>query len=399
MNMLRILFVITALLTVLGSNTYAQTLEVPPDSLELSFRPYGSFRGHLAFYNEEVEMQENGSRIGFEFGVKKRKVRYFVGAELQLNMFKSNASFNTDANTSGGFIVAEKQQERQVFATRLGFIGVDLQKWGTISVGKQWGVYYDVTSYTDKFNVFGGQASATYVAGTDGGAVGTGRADQALIYRNKFGPVSFGAQVQARTGSNGHFLDGFGLSVQVNVLEGLKAGVAFNQAFMVDSLINSGQILGLRGHPDYFTIGSRYTSKRVDIGALYAMQTNGDLTQGLANIPGEGVVTPSVIFDATGFEFYSKLKFKKINLIAGYNLYSPDTEDISLPGGEKPISSEYERNYIILGVEYRPIETAYFYSEFRISSGKTALGTDEIDVLTLGLRVDVERILTKTIKR
>lgn len=397
--MQRFYFVVAMLFTLGTTTLFSQTDEIPQDSIQLTFKPYGSFRGHFAFYNDEVEMQENGSRVGFEFGVKSRKVRYFAGSELQLNMFKSDASFNADANTSGGFLIAEKQQERQVFATRLGYIGVDLHKWGTFSVGKQWSVYYDVTSYTDKFNVFGGQASATYVAGTDGGAVGTGRADQSLIYRNKLGPVTLGAQIQARSGSNGHFIDGFGLSAQVEILKGLKAGAAFNQAYLIDTLVDSGKILGLTDQPTYFTLGASYTGKRFDLGAVYAIQTNGDLTKGIANVPGEGIVTPTVVYDAYGIELYGKVKFKDINLIGGYNYYNPATEDISLPTGEKPISPDYNRNYIILGMEYRPIETAYFYSEFRISSGKTALGTDELDVLTLGLRIDIDRQVTKTVKR
>lgn len=355
--MRRLFWVVTFLLTVQASTLLSQDTGIPVDSLQLSFKPYGSFRGHFAFYNDEVEMQENGSRVGFEFGVKSRNIRFFAGSELQLNMFKSDANFNADANTSGGFLIAESQQARQVFATRLGYLGVDLQKWGTFSVGKQWGVYYDVTSYTDKFNVFGGQASATYVARTDGGAVGTGRADQALIYRNKWGPIAVGAQVQARTGGNGHFLDGYGISAQVDILKGLKAGVAYNQAFLADTLVDSGQILGLKDHPSYFTVGASYTGKRFDLGAVYAIETNGDLSQGLANVPGVGIVTPTVVYNASGIELYGKYKFEKVNLIAGYNLYNPDTEDISLPTGEKPISAEYKRSYIVLGMEYRPIET------------------------------------------
>ncbi|MBP6185983.1 MAG: porin [Chitinophagales bacterium] len=395
----RFSFVLSVLFTLGTTALFSQTYEVPEDSLQLSFKPYGSFRGHFAFYNDEIEMQENGSRVGFEFGIQSKNIRYFAGSELQLNMFKSDASFNASTNTSGGFLIAEKQQERQVFATRLGYIGADLHKWGSVSLGKQWGVYYDITSYTDKFNVFGGQASATYVAGTDGGAVGTGRADQSLLYRNKLGPVSFGAQIQARTGSNGHFLDGFGFSAQVDILEGLKAGAAFNQAYLVDTLVDSGQILGLTDQPGYFTVGASYTSKRFDVGAVYAIQTNGDVTKGYANVPGQGIVTPSVVYDASGIELYGKLKFEKINLLGGYNYYNPDTEDISLPTGEIPISSSYVRKYIVLGLEYKPLETVYFYTELRISSGKTVLGTDELDVLTVGAVIDVERMITKTIKR
>jgi hypothetical protein len=47
-----------------------------------------------------------------------------------------------------------------------------------VAIGKQTAVHYDVTSYTtDRFNVFGGQGTSTCVAGTDGGASGTGLLD------------------------------------------------------------------------------------------------------------------------------------------------------------------------------------------------------------------------------
>jgi predicted porin len=392
------LLVITVCLVQVGG-LYAQTDEVSKDSIQLSFKPYGSFRGHFAVYNEEIELQENGSRIGFEFGIKRKNIRYFAGSELQLNMFKSDISFNASTNIGGGFLVSEKAQERQVFATRLGYLGVDLNKWGIITVGKQNGVYYDVASYTDKFNVFGGQASAVYVAGTDGGTVGTGRADQALIYRNKIGIFAFGAQMQARTATNGYFFDGFGLSAQVNILKGLKIGAAFNRAYLDDTLINSGQILGFKDQPTYFTVGTSYSNKRFELAAVYANQTNGDLANGFINDPVQGIISPIVIYNAKGMELFGKLKFDKINILAGYNYYQPDTDDIQTPSGQKPISPDFARKYIVLGLEYRPVETAYFYIESRISDGKTALGTDEIDVLTMGLRIDVERMISKTIKR
>jgi hypothetical protein len=139
--MRKLFLLVIAVCLVQVGGLFAQAYEVPEDSIQLSFRPYGSFRGHFAVYNEEIELQENGSRIGFEFGIKRKNIRYFAGSELQLNMFKGDISFNASTNIGGGFLVADKPQERQVFATRLGYLGVDLNKWGTITVGKQNGVY------------------------------------------------------------------------------------------------------------------------------------------------------------------------------------------------------------------------------------------------------------------
>ena len=86
--------------------------------------------------------------------------------------------------------------------TRLGNVGIDFGAGGRITVGKQWAVHTDVTLYTtDQFTVFGSQASATYTAGTDGGFLATGRADQVVTYRNTiFKVLRIGGQAQFKIG-------------------------------------------------------------------------------------------------------------------------------------------------------------------------------------------------------
>jgi predicted porin len=316
-----------------------------------------------------------------------------------MNMFKDNLTFNADANLSGGFLILDKTQTQQVFGTRLGYLGIDMNKFGTVTVGKQWSVYYDITGYTDKFNVFGGQASATYVTGTDGGGSGTGRADQALIYRNQFGPVLIGVRMQARTATNNHFLDGYGFSAQVNLLKGLKVGAAFNKAFPDDTVISRHEILGLTGQPTYLAVGVRYAIGNLLLAAVYAHETNGDLTPGYINDSTQGILIPTVVFNADGFELYGKYNFGKMDVLAGYNNYNPHVEDITTPTGQKPVSPDFKRHYIIIGLEYHPINGAYFYAEQRISNGKTSLGTNEFNVFTLGIRIDVAAAFSKTIKR
>ncbi|MCS5946814.1 porin [Klebsiella variicola subsp. variicola] len=40
-------------------------------------------------------------------------------------------------------------------ATRLAFIGIDNPDWGSLDIGRNWGVLYDVTSLTDRSPSFG----------------------------------------------------------------------------------------------------------------------------------------------------------------------------------------------------------------------------------------------------
>ena len=55
--------------------------------------------------------------------------------------------------------------------------------------------------------MFGARGGSTYNAGTDGGATGGGRADDALIYRLDLGKLQLGAQAQF-IGSRSPTLDG-----------------------------------------------------------------------------------------------------------------------------------------------------------------------------------------------
>ena len=356
------------------------------DSLRLEIRPYGSFRGHIAVYNSELELQQNASRVGFELSVSKRNLRYFAGSELSLNMFKADVVFNVDASVQGGFVDVESDQVNQIFGTRLGYLGVEFDRAGTITIGKQWSVYYDVTSYTDKFNVFGGQASATYVANTDGGTTGTGRADQSITYRNQFGPLTVGAQLQIRTAFNNSILDGYGLSGQLKVVEGLKVGAAYNRTIFNDTL--RANAIGLNDNPEYWTLGLSYVKNRWNIGVVFANQSNGDLRR----IPIEDELL-AVIFEAQGVEAYAKYAFNQISVIGGYNRYSPKVTDL-------PLNERFQTEYFVIGLEYHPVQQAYFYSEFRFhtENNRDHLGLSDPDVFTLGLRIDLEQTFSKNIK-
>lgn len=351
--------------------------ESTPDSVSLAITPYGSFRGHLAVVQDEIEIQENASRIGFEISVRGQGFRYFAGAELAINLFRSPKSLNPDGNTNSGFLRLDQAQNVQVFATRLGFLGVDMGKYGTFTIGKQWGLYYDVSGYTDMFNVFGGQGSATYVANGDGGETGTGRASQAVVYRNTFGKLHLGGQFQMKSFNNGYFIDGFALSAQYEILNNLRIGTTYNKAYFSDSFLSN--TLGLNGQPEYFVLGAAYNTEVWDFGLVYATHTNGDLAEAMVE---QELV--SAVYDASGMEFMAKFKQRTYTLLAGYNGYFPDVDNL-------PIDPDFERQFYIVGAEYKPTQYAYFYAEYRFSNSTSSLGLDASNVFTLGLRLNVSR--------
>ncbi|MEQ7799370.1 porin [Pedobacter sp. ASV1-7] len=344
-----------------------------------------------------MELQENASRIGAELSIKQGKIGFIAGVEIQMNMFRGSSSFNADGNLSGGFLNIQAAQTQQVFGNRLGYLGINMYKYGILTIGKQWSVYRDISSYTDRFNVFGSRASATFIGGTDGGENGTGRADQSIIYRNKVGPLHFGAQIQARAGNNNRFIDGFGLSAQLEIMQDFFIGTAYNRAFLSENTITGGKILGLSGHPTYITSGTKYIGKKMDFSIIYSFQKNGDFAQGLYIDPQAGEVRPTIVFGARGIEIFGKYKLDKIAMLAGYNHYMPIIGNISTVFGQLPIHNRFKRNDFIVGIAYLPLKFVQLYSEQRISTGKNAVGEQEKSVFTLGIKIDVSKKFNKVV--
>lgn len=367
------------------------------DTVGISFKPYTSLRGQVAVFDKQMELQENASRIGTELNIKKGKIEFIAGLELQVNLFRGSTSFSADASLSEGFINIQTTQTQQVLGNRLGYLGFSIEKYGVITIGKQWSVYRDISSYTDRFNVFGARASATFVGGTDGGASGTGRADQSVIYRNKIGPLYFGAQIQARGSNNDQFIDGLGFSTQLKIAQDFFVGMAFNRAFLNEKTINNGQILGLSGNPTYITFGTKYIGNKIDFSVIYAMQKNGDFTQGLYLDSELNIMKPTVVFDAKGIEVFGKYKFNKLSILIGYNLYVPAEGRISKVFDQSIIDHRFKRNDFITGLSYMPIKYIQFYSEQRVSFGKNSIGEKEKSVFTLGMKIDLSKSFNKAV--
>ena len=186
---------------------------------------------HLDSSQRTAEVQDDATRVGINFTTF-GPIRVFAGTEWGVNLVQSETSLNVGATTASGFGEVQKATQ-PVFGARLGFVGVDLGKYGRLSYGKQLSTHYDIASYTtDRFNVFGGQSTATYVAGTDGGQSGTARADQTILYHLTFAKIfDFGAQAQLRTSDAPQAFNGFGFSFQAKVLPGLQVGGSYNKTY------------------------------------------------------------------------------------------------------------------------------------------------------------------------
>ncbi len=337
-----------------------------------TFEPYGQWRTHLAAFNDTAEVQDNATRIGINFK-SRGKIKMFVGTEWGVNLVQSATQFNLSASGPGDFGVV-KTETNPVFTARLGFVGTDFGPLGRVAIGKQTAVHYDVTSYTtDRFNVFGGQGTSTYVAGTDGGSSGTGFADRVVNYRNTiFKIFEVGIQGQLRgTDSNG-----FGGSVQLTILPGVKVGGAYTHTNW--SPTTQDLVRGLSGNADYTAVGTRVDWRILELGLVYSHQDNGDFAQ----VPIGNVNTP-VAFDADGVELYARAGLGPIGLIGGFTYLGPDVKDPLL-------DPDFKTAYLILGAEwFVAARTAKIYTESKIDLGSvTATAASGDSVFTIGFRYD-----------
>ncbi|HSZ62597.1 MAG TPA: DUF3011 domain-containing protein [Terriglobales bacterium] len=340
------------------------------------FNPYGSLRNIVSISNSEAQVQDNASRVGINFSTF-GPIKVFAAGEWGVNLVRSETTFNAGASTAEGFGVIT-QDTQAVFNARLGFIGVDFGRFGRLSFGKENSTHYDITSYTtDRFNVFGGISTATYVAGTDGGQSGTGRADQVIMYHVKFAKIlDFGAQGQLRTADTPQAFNGFGFSLQAAVLPGLKIGGAYNKAYFNPQFT---QTVFNGGRTDYWTLGAKGDWRNLEWGAVWARQTNGDIA--FIPNPAGGPETVSVGFSANGVEIYSRLKFGKFAAVLGFEDYIP--HDLN-----PVINSNFKTRYGILGAEWHFSKAGYAFAEANLGDSADALGNNISQAGAIGFRYD-----------
>jgi predicted porin len=341
-----------------------------------NFEPYVSLLGHLAVFDDEAEIQDNTSWIGLKFSTGD-EIKFFAHVELGLNLIGGVDPFRAGSGTDSGLLTGESLDDPPVLGSRLGYIGVDFGAGGRIALGKDKGQHYAIAGYTtDRWNAFGGEGSLAYPGSGDGGASGTGRADQVVNYRVTLADrVDLGAQLQFSNASNHEAVDGYGASLQLTILDGLKLGAAYTQTEIEDFL--EGAIIGVDGDAEYSIVGLNYTSDVLDVGAVFSTQENGDVRL-VSVLEDEAQLLVPVVFDGDGMEIYVRGKFGGFGITGGYIDYSPDI-DVPL------LAPDFEINYFILGADWRFAENVGVYTELRIDDSVLFDGVEGSDVAVLGI--------------
>jgi predicted porin len=242
--------------------------------------------------------------------------------------------------------------------------------YGALTLGKQWGVYYDVSEWTDRYAVFGAHGSSTYNAGTDGGQTGEGRANDAVVYRVELGPVRLGAQVQFLD-TRDDVLDGFGASLVYDFGEGLKAGVAYSHAFL-----NFDQpIAGYDGGAAQALTGG----VTFDDGS-WMISTVNTWTKNHEFVSTEAA---TVAYDTLGAELIVGYRFGGVLMpYGGIDFAIPRNLDTHF------VDPDYGTRDVLAGARWLvdPKPGSFVYLEGRSGQSRDAYGTRAEDVVTLGIR-------------
>ncbi|WP_205956907.1 porin OmpC [Pantoea stewartii] len=178
----------------------------------------------------------------------------------------------------------DERSENQSW-TRLGFAGLKFGEYGSVNYGRNYGVVYDVTSWTDVLPEFGGDSY-----GSDNFM--QQRANGLATYRNTdfFGLVSglnFALQYQGRNGGSnaeGGSLtnnnrnavkqngDGYGAAVTYALPEGVNFGVAYSHSKR--TLDQNGLALGEGDNAETYSGALKYDANAIYLAAQYTQTYN-----------------------------------------------------------------------------------------------------------------------------
>ena len=178
--------------------------------------------------------------------------------------------------------------------TRLAFAGLKFGDAGSFDYGRNYGVVYDVTSWTDVLPEFGGDTYgsdnfmqqrgngfATY-RNTDFFGLVDGL-NFALQYQGKNGSVSGEGATNNGRGAQKQNGDGYGTSVTYDIFDGISAGFAYSHSKRTDDQNNL--VLGNGDNAETYTGGLKYDANNVYLATQYTQTYNATRAgnQGFAN--------------------------------------------------------------------------------------------------------------------
>lgn len=341
-----------------------------------ALRPYGSAQLRYSATDQTADLDDGGSRIGLNGELQFQPEFWLLGrVEVGFNIFNS-----VDRLLSS----SDRLRTDDVKAsTRLLYAGVQTPST-TITFGKNWSSYYQVSGITDRFESFGGDASGTFNALSDGGASGTGRADNVLQGRFSINRLPeawnmkpFKLNIQLQPGEDIPQVDGakyshsLGISALLESRSEKVVGIAYNQAFIDNDERSELKKQGLGGDARALVLGTRVFGDHYYAGTTLSRLENQETTD------------QGTYFDGWGWEVFSS--YNMANnwwVVGGWNMLEPNHNE--------PLAGKYRLRYAVIGLRYTFEEfRQMIYSEVRLDDSRNADGTRPGNVYTLGIRWDI----------
>lgn len=350
----------------------------------------------------ETEVVNGASRINFEFTRDMGEGwKTFTKLEWGVNPFgNSEIVYSNDSRF--------QSQSDEFLNNRHGFVGLGHDKYGYLTVGKQWGVWYDVVNNTNLVNTWDGNASGTFTYNKGDGSVnGTGRGDKTVQYRNTFGDFSFGLQAQLKNdefdigeGSTSPTADFMSVKGMADSAKQAVTTVEYNYTYGGAAIYNATDMLTLTagfnlGEFEATTSAGKRSTRTDSIygagltwggfeapGFYAAVNVNKQKYHDTDNM---GRMMP----DAIGLESLFTYKFDNgLKPIFAYNYLKAGDEYEALYSNTDN-SGEFKRQFIVAGLHYvwdlqtmLYVEVRKDFSEFSINN-QTA---DEDDGVAIGIR-------------
>jgi len=322
---------------------------------------YLSLRFAELYQNETFTFVDSGTRGGLLY------YKEFENALELVFHYEASIQFSSRGEVIGSDAQVDDNSTGFILGTRLNYAALSRDNI-TGTVGKNWGVYYDIAGMTDKFMVFGALGNGVYNAGTDGGGSGTGRAANVLQLRIKKDVYNIGLQLQYhKKGFNlfyeGDYEYGAGVSLYYKGLDnGVKIGLTANYAhFETSKLLSDGHDIALLG-------GLSYQKNKVSLDYTIGASKN-HITDDQGNY-----------IEGIGSELYLRYRIEeKWRLALGFNYVFPDDQEYQ---------GQYEVKDYIASMQYSLNEnyTRLVYFEVKHSRGTNADGSEMGSAAALGFR-------------
>jgi predicted porin len=366
------------------------TLEEPeqPVIKKYDFSLYGNYRLRFRSVDgSDYALSDGGSRVGADANYQLLpKLKVFGRVELGFNLLNElNFLINSKDSPPEG-------ESGNSFFKRLLYVGLESPGY-FLTYGKSWSTYYKVAGFTDRFAGTGGDASGTYNAGTDGGATGTGRAQEVIQTRLHIGKLPegigikpFNLNLQVQQGQPIPLVDGarygtaVGLSAIHQVRPEFSVGIAYNFAEINNLDDPAIRLAGLEGNAQAILVGTRHFGEKWYLGTVISRLLNIETTD------------QSTYFDGWGWELYGQYQLReKIWLTGGWNYLRPDSGRLS---------GDYEVKYGVLGLRYSHDGFQnMIYANVKFDGGHLTDGEALGNVVTIGLRWNLGEISKRVVER